>query len=656
MWRSLKDLSLGLFLLLAASILLLMSDLSSRQKESTNTSVPVAILQYASTPLFQDVTNGIVDALAKHGFRDGEKIKIKIFNPEGDIATANLIGTRMADGSYKLAITASTIGLQAVANANRNGSVTQIFCGVSDPLATGVGVKRLDSTTDKPAHLTGIGTLQPVEEIFRIAKQIHPSLKRVGVVWNPAEANSEACTRRARAVCKELGIELLEAAIENTSGVREAALSLVARNVDAFWTGGDATVGNAIETLIAVARQGRVPVFSNIGDHTKSGALFDVGANYYQVGFRAGEIASEILSGQRTAAEIPVENFVPKVVQVNLQALQGLRETWEFSPEFLKDAVVAVDENGKVASTQKATEGPKVKYKIALVSLVASFPSEETTSGILRGLADAGLKENEHFTVSQRCAQGDMSVLPAIFAAVEQENPDVLVTLSTPTLQAAIKRVKTSIPIVFSLVSDPFVAGAGTSDTDHRPNVTGSYIQGRYDGMAELIHQYFPQWKRVGSLMAPAEDNSVHDHKRFASELQKYGIELVTVAVNQASEVSEAASGLCHQKIDAVVQVAGNLTSNGFPAIAEAARKARMPLFGFTKDSVEKGACLALARDYYDGGVEAARLVVRILKGEPPSAIPFTPPQKTVLFVKPSATHDFEIPAELVKKADITLE
>jgi len=481
----------------------------------------------------------------------------------------------------------------------------------------------------------------------------------VGVVWNPAEANSEACTRRARAICHELGIELLEAAIENTSGVREAALSLLSRNIDAFWTGGDATVGNAIETLIAVARQGRVPVFSNIGDHTKAGALFDVGANYYQVGYRAGEIAAEILSGKRTAAEIPVENFVPKVIQVNLQALQGLREPWEFSEEFLKNAVVVVDKDGKVLSSgnKPASQTPKVKYRISVVTLVANALTEETLEGLTHGLTEAGLKENEHYTLTHRCAQGDMAVLPALFAAAEMENPDVLVTVSTPTLQAALQRVKSSVPIVFSLVADPFLAGAGKSDTDHRPNVTGSYVMGRYDGMAELIHQYFPHWKRVGSLMTPSEDNSVNNHESFARELKKYGIELVIGSVNQPSEVGEAATGLCLQKIDAVVQVASNLTANGFPAIAEAARKARLPIFGFTKDSVEKGACLALARDYFDSGAEAARLVVRILKGEPPAAIPFSPPKKTLMVVRPAnATEGFELPAELIRKADIVLD
>src|SRR6185369_2103398 len=116
----------------------------------------------------------------------------------------------------------------------------------------------------------------PVEELLGEMKRLHPQLARVGVVWNPAEVNSEVCTKRARAAAKALGIELLEAPIEQTKDVREAAESLIARGAEAFWTGGDATVNNAIDALVGVATRGGVPVFSNITGHVHRGSLLDL--------------------------------------------------------------------------------------------------------------------------------------------------------------------------------------------------------------------------------------------------------------------------------------------------------------------------------------------------------------------------------------------
>ena len=67
------------------------------------------------------------------------------------------------------------------------------------------------------------------------------ALKRVGVVWNPSEACSEACTLKARRKCAELGIDLLEATADAPTAVNEAAKSLISRQVQVIWIGGDNT-------------------------------------------------------------------------------------------------------------------------------------------------------------------------------------------------------------------------------------------------------------------------------------------------------------------------------------------------------------------------------------------------------------------------------
>ena len=58
--------------------------------------------------------------------------------------------------------------------------------------------------------MTGQGTLQPVAEVFKLAREANPDLDKVGVIWNPAESNSEASTLMARKICEELNIELIE--------------------------------------------------------------------------------------------------------------------------------------------------------------------------------------------------------------------------------------------------------------------------------------------------------------------------------------------------------------------------------------------------------------------------------------------------------------
>jgi len=106
-----------------------------------------------------------------------------------------------------------------------------------------------------------------------MAKQMRPELKTVGLVWNPTESNSEAQTRLARAVCPELGITLLEANAENSTGVAEAANSLTARGVEALLLTGDVTVMMAADLVVAAAKRAKIPVFSVIPPTAKKGAL-----------------------------------------------------------------------------------------------------------------------------------------------------------------------------------------------------------------------------------------------------------------------------------------------------------------------------------------------------------------------------------------------
>jgi len=128
-----------------------------------------------------------------------------------------------------------------------------VFGAVADPPSAGVGISRNDPLSH-PKHLVGIGTFLPVRPTFDLARRMNPALKSIGVVWNPGESNSEAFTKKARAVCADMGLQLLEATVDNSSGVYEAANSLVARGADVLWVGGDVTVLVALDSAIAAAR------------------------------------------------------------------------------------------------------------------------------------------------------------------------------------------------------------------------------------------------------------------------------------------------------------------------------------------------------------------------------------------------------------------
>ena len=89
--------------------------------------------------LLDEGTRGAIDGLAKNGFIDGKTIVIDKFNAQGDISVGNSIAKEMVNARYDLLLTISTLSLQAVANANRNGKTVQVFGLVADPVVAGVG-------------------------------------------------------------------------------------------------------------------------------------------------------------------------------------------------------------------------------------------------------------------------------------------------------------------------------------------------------------------------------------------------------------------------------------------------------------------------------------------------------------------------------------
>ncbi len=317
-----------LALLITATVLLIL-DLGNRTKQNKNIKT-IAIFKIASRMVLDETENGIINALNENGFIEGNTVVFKRYSAEGDMGTANAIAQNIVNTNVDMVITISTPALQIMANANKEGKIMHVFSAVTDPYIAGVGITG-SKPSEHPPHLVGIGTFQPVEEIFELAKHMNPKLRKVGTVWCTSEVCSEACVKLARKKCKELDIELVEAGVESTTQVLEAATSLTSRGVDALWLGGDNVVEAGIDQLITAASNKRLALFTNNPYNVRNNVLFALGAEYYEVGQEAGKLAAEILNGKSTG-KIGVANVVPNKLKTNPEALKNITIQWNINP------------------------------------------------------------------------------------------------------------------------------------------------------------------------------------------------------------------------------------------------------------------------------------------------------------------------------------
>lgn len=653
MKRILKDLWLIVTLIVAASALLLFSDLGQRQTDEPfeeQIYPEIAILQISSTPLLDNHVAGVIDRLQLMGKVAPDKANITQFNPQGDLTTANTMAKELVNGPYELVITSSTLALQTFAQANKNAGKLHVFGAVTDPMGTGVGITGVNPD-QHPEYMAGVGTFQPVSEAFRILKQINPKIRKVGVVWNPGEQCSEACLLEARLVCDELGIVLVEAVATNTSEVSEAIRSLLSKGVEAVWIGGDTVAIASAAMIVNASRQVGVPVFTNDPVDVKTGALFGLGADYFTVGQLTGQLAGEILNGKKPA-EYGINNIVPELLNVNMAVLQELGDSWQLTPELQAQlgenkAAVAeetpvtldfaeMDQQGvqpTMAQLKEADQYLNLNRKIgkparvAIINLVENKVLEEAEDGVQAGLEASGLRLGIEFEVEKYCAQGEMAQLSAIIDAVINEKPDVIVTVTTPAMIAMANK-DTEIPVVFTVASDPYKLGMFKNG---RPaNICGIHDNPPVAEVLKMARAYVPNMKKVGTIYDAAQMNSVLSVEKLRVAGKEQNIEVLEATASTVSDLSMGTQSLLQRGAEAIMVSADNLASTGFSTIHRVASSAGVPIFATEPQLVEQGATGAYGDSFFEWGKQSGKLAAKVIAGVPPSQLPIGETEKKV--------------------------
>ncbi len=298
------------------------------------------------------------------------------------------------------------------------------------------------------------------------------------------------------------------------------------------------------------------------------------------------------------------------------------------------------------------------KWKLAIVKFEDLQQTEQAEQGIKTGLRDAGLKEGIDFEITSRSAQGDMPAVLSLLDAAVADKSDMLVTLQTPTLHAAVQRGG-NLPLVFMVVANPFVISSiGESDSVHLKNVTGIYTMDKFDRLLGFIKECLPRAKNIGTLYALPELNAQFYKTSLEASALRAGMKLVSIGVTTRLEVPQAADALCAKGVDAICQIEDNLTSATFPSIVESAKKYRKPIFSLVDRQAELGSVIVISPDYKDAARETAYMIAKVIRGESPATIPFERIRKFEMIVNLKAAKEFGItvPDHIVSQADRKIE
>jgi len=332
-----------LTLLVSASVILPMVTTNANAADKH-----VAITQIVEHPALDACRKGVKDELAAAGFEEGKNLKWSFESAQGAPATAAQIAKKFAGESPDVVVGIATPSAQALAASAR--SIPLVFSAVTDPVGAKL-VKSMDKANG--GNITGVSDLSPIGSHMDLVKTIVPNAKKLGVIFNPGEANSVTLVNLVKKYAPGRGLEVVEAGAPKSSDVLAAARSLVGK-VDAIYVPTDNTVVSAFEAVIKVATESKIPVISADTDSVKRGAIAAQGFNYYDLGRQTGKMVVAILNGKK-AGDIKPEGVSKTELYVNPESAKTMGVT--LSDELVKSAKEVVKTMTK--SEREAEEAAK---------------------------------------------------------------------------------------------------------------------------------------------------------------------------------------------------------------------------------------------------------------------------------------------------------
>ena len=305
-----KFLKTGYLLLLVLTLVSLFSmNLAAEEYE-------IGISQFVEHPSLDLAREGFIDQLAEEGFIEGENIKIDLQNAQADFSTAQTIAQRFNQNKVDLVLAIATPSAQTAANVLKNTPV--LITAVTDPVEAGI----VQSMEKPGANITGTTDMNPVAKQLELIRDFLPEVKDIGILYNPGEVNSTVQVKLAKEKAKEMGINLEEATVSNSSEVSLAVSSLV-DNVDAIYVPTDNIIVSAMPTVLQTAHNRQVPVFASENNSVEQGAIATLGIDYYQLGKQTGSMAARILNGSNPA-EMPVESSKQLKLYINKKSAEEI--------------------------------------------------------------------------------------------------------------------------------------------------------------------------------------------------------------------------------------------------------------------------------------------------------------------------------------------
>lgn len=261
--------------------------------ESANTddnTTSIGVIQLAEHPALDQSYEGFMQALKDAGV----DAQVEMKNAQGDPSNCETIVTKFVNDQVDLILAIATNAAQAAANATE--TIPVVLTAVTDPEFSGL----VDSNEHPGHNVTGTSDLTPVEAQIDLLKEILPDAQNVAILFNGAEDNSIFQADMAEKAINAKGMKAEKVSVSELNQIQSIVESLVGK-VDAIYIPTDNLLAEGMATVTMITNENKIPVIVGEEGQVVNGGLATYGLSYFNLGYKAGEMAVEILNGANPA-------------------------------------------------------------------------------------------------------------------------------------------------------------------------------------------------------------------------------------------------------------------------------------------------------------------------------------------------------------------
>ena len=271
---------------------------ASGSAASSGTTYRIGVLQLTQHSALDAANEGFIRALDESGI----SYEADQQNANNEQSACTTIASTFVNDGVDLILAIATPAAQACLNATTE--IPIVGTAITDFAESGL----VESNDAPGGNLTGSSDMTPVADQISLLTQLVPDAAQVGLLYCTAESNSEIQIQMAEEALDDAGLGHERYSFSSTNELQTVVETMVGQ-VDAVYAPTDNTVAAAMAQVASTADAAGIPTIVGCDTMVEDGGTASYSINYRDLGYRAGEMAVQILTEGADPATMPVETM-----------------------------------------------------------------------------------------------------------------------------------------------------------------------------------------------------------------------------------------------------------------------------------------------------------------------------------------------------------